>query len=119
MSTKTKKTNEKSNQKWSSVRIGSETKIAVEKVLKSANNKTVGRKIKPDEILCFAINLIEADHIKRLQDSSLTNEDYKELLRQFYIETRGKISKDEFIGFLMSDDFPGFKLEYLEKQKSA
>lgn len=113
------KTNEKNKQIWNSVRISLETKNAAEKILKSANNKKAGRKIKMDEVLCFAIGLIESDHIKKLQDSSLTFEDHKELMRQFYCETRSKISKDEFIGFLMSDDFPLFKKEYLEKQKSA
>lgn len=114
----TKKQQPKSSN-WSSIRISSETKNAAEKILGLANNKKAGRKIKTDEILSFALDLIENDHIKKLQDSSLTNEDHKELMRQYYCETRGKVSKDEFIGFLMSDDFPKFKMEYLEKQKLA
>lgn len=88
------KTNEKSKQTWNSVRISLETKNAAEKILRSANNKNAGRKIKIDEILCFAINLVENDHIKKLQDSSLTFEDHKELMLFIYLTTPPDVSAD-------------------------
>jgi len=117
-----KQTSKKQPQKlsnWHSIRITSETKSAAEKILKIANNKKAGRKIKLDEILQLAIQSLDDSHIKELQNSSLSNEDHTEFMRQYYIDTRGKIGRDQFLGFLISNDFPAFKAEYLEKQKLA
>lgn len=91
------------------IRLGSK-KVAVG-LLAEANNKKRGRKIKLDELVELALGLVTSEHLKRLQEDSMTNEDRKEILRQKYIEMRGPISKDEFTGFMMSQDFAGFVAE--------
>ena len=76
-----------------------------EKLLGLANKKKIGRKIKLDHVLAIALDLVTEDHVRRMQDQSLSNEDQKEQLRQRYIEIRGPISRDDFIGFMLTKDF--------------
>ena len=78
------------------------------------NKKEIGRKVRVDALLDLALNLVTAEHIKMLQDHSLTNEDRKEILRQQYVATRGPISKDEFTGFMMTAAF----YEFLKEQQA-
>ena len=100
---------------WCTVRVSSETRKMGESLLKVANEKTSGRKVKLDEILQSALALVQPRHIEVLQERSLTNEDRKEILRQKYIAARGLISKDEFTGFMMTSDF----IEFLKETDSV
>ncbi len=108
MQTKTTKTAAKQVNKLKSIRVQVETQKKAERLLAVANKKRAGRKIKPDQLLNFALDLVTEDHLHALQEQSLTHEDRKELLRQKYIETRGPISKDEFLGFMMTAAFLEF-----------
>jgi hypothetical protein len=96
---------------WVSIRVSSETRKLAEGILKTANEKETGRKIKLDEVLQTGLALVQQEHIKTLQENSLTNEDRKEILRQRYISIRGPISKDEFTGFMMTAEFAEFLVE--------
>lgn len=96
---------------WCSVRVSSETRKLAEGILKTANDKETGRKIKLDEVLQAGLALIQNEHIRTLQEDSLTNEDRKEILRQKYIAVRGAISRDEFTGFMMTAAFHEFLKE--------
>jgi hypothetical protein len=83
---------------WCTVRVSSETRKLAEGIVKTANEKPTGKKIKLDEVLQMGLGLIQQGHIEKLQENSLTHEDRKEILRQKYIAVRGPISKDEFTG---------------------
>jgi Rps23 Pro-64 3,4-dihydroxylase Tpa1-like proline 4-hydroxylase len=111
MESKGTKTNLKLNQKPKSIRINSEVQKKVERLLLSANKKKAGRKIKVDQLLSLALDLVSDEHIKKLQEQSLSNEDRKEQLRQRYIEIRGPISRDEFTGFMLTKEFSEFLAE--------
>ncbi len=101
----------KRSSKFSSIRISRDTRRKLENILLIANKKAIGRKIKIEQALNLAIELVEEKHIKELQNRSMTNEDRKELLRQKYVELRGSISKDEFTGFMMKSEFLEFVKE--------
>lgn len=105
MENKTVKTNTKINAKNKSVRISLENQKKAEKVLVAANKKKLGRKVKLDHVLAIALELLTDEHIRKLQDQSLSNEDRKEQLRQRYIIARGPISRDEFTGFMLTKEF--------------
>ncbi len=96
---------------WCTVRVSSDTRKAAEAILKIANEKPNGRKIKLHEVIQAGLELIQSRHIQELQEKSLTHEDRKEILRQKYIATRGPISKDEFTGFMMTAEFATFLTE--------
>lgn len=105
MENKTAKPTIKLNQKLKSIRISLENQKKVEKILALANKKKLGRKIKIDHVLAVALDLVIEEHIRKMQDQSLSNEDRKEQLRQRYIELRGPISRDEFVGFMLTQEF--------------
>lgn len=94
------------------MRVRTSTKKAASALLEKANDKKYGRKIKLDELVEIALTFVTAEHIKVLQENSMTNEDRKEILRQRYIASRGPISRDEFTGFMMSAAF----MEFLAQQ---
>lgn len=111
METKAVKSNLKMSTKNKSIRISIENQKKAEKLLAVANKKKIGRKIKLDHVLAIALDLVTEDHVKKMQDQSLSNEDRKEQLRQRYIETRGPISRDEFTGFMLTKEFFAFVAE--------
>jgi hypothetical protein len=107
METKSIKTKTKKN-KSHSIRVANENRKWIDEILKTANKKEQGRSIKIDDLLSLLREKVQASDIELLQDQSLTNEDRREILRQKYIETRGHISKDSFLGFLASAEFSRF-----------
>ncbi len=102
------KSQSKSQSKFASIRISRETQKRLDRVLALTNKKTMGRKIRADQVLSLAVELIAEEHIKMLQGRSLTNEDRMEALRQKFIETRGAISKDQWLGFAMTAELSVF-----------
>ncbi len=70
--------------------------------LTKANKKDFGRRIKPDDLLSVALSLIEAHHIKELQEKSLSNADRLDRDYRSYVQKNGPISKDEYLGLLLS-----------------
>ncbi len=101
--------------KWASIRIGRDTQKKLERLLLAANRKSEGRKVRVDQLLDLAADIIADEHIKTLQEQSLTNEDRKEQMRQFYTETRGPISRLEYTGFTMKREY----FEFLEQYEVA
>lgn len=101
----------KKNAGFCSVRIRMTAKDRAKALLLAANKKKSGRKVKFDELVELAIGLVSDEHIKMLQERSLTNEDRMDQLRQRYVETRGPISEDQFIGFMLTADFHDFVKE--------
>ena len=108
MENKTAKANTKISAKNKSVRISMENQKKAERILANANKKKLGRKIKLDHLLAIVLDLVTDEHIRKLQDQSLSNKDRKEQLRQRYIIARGPISRDEFTGFMLTKEFYEF-----------
>jgi Rps23 Pro-64 3,4-dihydroxylase Tpa1-like proline 4-hydroxylase len=104
--------------KLASIRIKVSAKKTATSLLNEANLKKQGRKIKLDQLIELAMSLITPEHIKMLQEQSLTNEDRKEILRQKYVSIRGPISKDEFTGFIMTAEFHDFLREQSSRSDS-
>lgn len=65
------------------------------------NKKSYGRKIRDCEILSLAIRQINDDHIKQLQNSTMTEKDLLKIAHDDYQKLNGKISLDQFIGKLI------------------
>lgn len=105
MENKSSKTNSKVAQKQKSIRINPENQKKAKDILASANKKKAGRTVKIDHLLSMALDLVADEHIKKLQDQSLTHEDRKELLRQKWAELHGPISKDDFTGVTLTKEF--------------
>lgn len=115
METKKTKSKNKNNSKSKSVRIGEQVEAKLKNILHAANADKKMRKVKPDMVFNLVLDMVKESHIKTLQELLMTPDDRKELMRQFYIETRGPISKLEYTGFTMKREY----FEFLEQYEVA
>ena len=97
------------NDNYSTIRITTDARKLGEAILQKINKKERGRKVYWDDLLKVALTLIEANHIRILQNDSLSFEDQKELWREVYSKKVKKVSPDEFTGLLLSGEFLKFK----------
>lgn len=88
----------------STIKISKETKRELNKILVKVNKKDFGKRIRGEKIILLALQQINETHIKELQNSTLSNEDKLEMKYREYISQNGNISKDEFIGKLLSGE---------------
>ena len=85
----------------SPIRVKQSTKSKLDDFVRRANKQRVGRKIKPDDVICFSLDLLDDNHVDQICNKSLTNKDRMEMLyRKVSKEKRG-ISRDEFFGMLL------------------
>ena len=92
----------KSSSNSYSVRVTKDGQKKLTQLLNKANKKDYGKKIKGYQLLELGLSLISDSHIKKLQEGSLSNADQLEILYREHIKKNGKISKDEFIGLLLT-----------------
>ncbi|MFN3698345.1 MAG: hypothetical protein ACK4VO_12980 [Pseudobdellovibrio sp.] len=69
-----------------------------------ANKKTFGRKVKDTEIISAALRLISSEHIKELQELTLSERDRLAMAHEEFQKANGKISLDQFIGKLLKGE---------------
>ncbi len=82
------------------IRVSKEIRKDIARLLETINKKQFGKKIKVAQLIELAIKLINDDHIKELQQTSLTNADKIEMQYRDYVRQNGPISKDEYMGKL-------------------
>ena len=70
-------------------------------IKEKANKKSFGRKVRDSEIIGRALSLIEHQHIKELQEATLSQRDRLSMAHEEYVKEHGKITVDEFIGKLL------------------
>lgn len=95
-----------------SIRIRKAEHEVIDAIMKKANNKNIGKKIVPSDLLAILLRSVSDNQIKQLQLSSVRHTDRKKLYREIYVEKHGATTDDEFEGFVMSSDFPKFKKEH-------
>jgi hypothetical protein len=93
-----KKAKPKTKSNVTVLRVLHDTRKKIMGEVAKANKKELGRKIRSDDILALAISLIEPQHIKKLQEASLSNADRLEREYRAYIVKNGPISKDAYLG---------------------
>ena len=112
MDAKVNKTENQNSTESCGVRITAEAKQRAEHLLKMANQKERGRKIKMPELIALALELVTEKEIQRLQRSSWTKHDEMEAWRSIYARKYGEVSREMFLGFLMSGEWPVFMKEH-------
>ena len=100
--TPTAQTSKKTKLKTDSLRVKRETKKKIQTEVAVINRKDFGRLVTPDEYVALAITLIKPEHLEQLKERSLSNKDRLEKRYHDYCAANGKVSKDEFIGVLLS-----------------
>ena len=101
--------------KWQNARLKVETKNKADAILKKANQKKSGRRIKLDQLISLSLDKINDSDILMLQNQSLTAHDHLENMRSFYIKSHGNITPKEFTTFTMSLEYIDFLKSYHEK----
>lgn len=76
---------------------GRTLKLLKEKI----NKKSYGRSIRDTEIISLALTLVSAEHIQKLQDSTLNEQDHLRIAHEDYVKVNGKITLNQFIGLLI------------------
>ncbi len=84
------------------LRVRRETKKRIQSELAALNKKDFGRQITADDYVALAITLVQPAHLQGLRERSLSNKDRLEQKYQEYCAQHGKVSKDEFLGVLLS-----------------
>ena len=74
----------------------------LDQILEEANNKDLGSKVKPESVLALALMLVKKDDIEKLKAATLTNTDKLELRYREHVKKHGPITKDDFLGCVLS-----------------
>lgn len=83
------------------VRLKRGTKAKLDDFLRRANKKEAGKRIKPDDLVGFSLDLLTDDHLDQICDRSLTNKDRLEMLFKKVAKERRGTTRDEFLGMLL------------------
>ncbi|MGE0175142.1 MAG: hypothetical protein AB7T49_20270 [Oligoflexales bacterium] len=84
------------------LRVRRETKKRIQVELAKINKKDFGRKVRCDQLIATALALLTEIHIKELQQGSMTNADRLEIQYRDHVKRHGAMSKDEFLGMILS-----------------
>jgi hypothetical protein len=82
--------------------------------LAKANKKDFGRKLRAEDLIAVAITLVQPEHIKQLQEATLSNADRLEQQYKDYVAKHGNLSKDAFIGKLLNAEVALGKVEQVQ-----
>ncbi len=118
MQKKTIKTQNQNKSLWQNARLHIETKKKADAILKKANQKKSGRRIKLDQLISLSLGKINDSDIIMLQNQSLTAHDHFENMRSFYIKQKGQITSKDFTSFTMSLEYIDFLNLTINKSKT-
>ena len=90
----------------SPIRVKRTTFEKMTSLLAQVNKKELGRKVRSDDLVGFALALVTEAHVKELQDGSLSNHDRFEAMYKDHVAKKGPISKDAFLGLFLNRKAP-------------
>ncbi len=85
-----------------SLRVKRETKKRIQAELAKVNKKDFGKKVRCDELIGTALSLLTDQHLRALQDGSMTNADRLEIQYRDYVKKHGATTKDDFLGHILA-----------------
>ena len=85
----------------SAIRLKQQTRDDLDLVLTKVNTKELGKKLHPDDVIDYALKLVKDEHISRIRDSSLSNEDRLEIIFRQHQRKKRSLTKDDFVGMLL------------------
>ena len=84
------------------IRIRTKTKLKLEQLLQQANKHRCGRRVKADDLMSYALELLTEQHLAKICEGTLTNKDRLELLYSKVSKEQRGLSRDEFLGMLLA-----------------
>jgi len=85
----------------SAIRLKQQTRDELDRVLTKVNTKELGKKLHPDDVIGYALKLVKDEHIPRIRDLSLSNEDRLEIIFRQHQRKKRSLTKDDFVGMLL------------------
>jgi hypothetical protein len=89
---------------FGSVRVKQATRDRILEAVDRLNQKELGRKVTPDDVVSLAVTLLKSEHFEEIQDTTLSHFDRLARNHQTYVKEHGEISKDEYLGKILSGE---------------
>ena len=89
---------------FASVRVKTETRDRVLAVVDRLNEKELGRKVIPDDVIALAVTLLKSEHLEQIQGATLSNFDRLESDYREFVRKNPGVSKDEYLGKRISGE---------------
>jgi hypothetical protein len=86
------------------IRLTADTDQKMLQLLTRINDKEAGRKIRANDLISLALDLVQTEHITKLQESSLTNYDRFEMIYKSCSSKDKTLTKDQLLGQILSGD---------------
>ena len=86
----------------SPVRISPKTRVKLDQLLRQANKDRLGRRVKPDDVMAFALGLVTDEHLAAICDNTMSNKDRMEALFRRMAKERRGFTREDFFGLLLS-----------------
>ena len=84
------------------IRIHKATARTLKSLVTKTNKKSLGKRIKADQIIAKALTLLTDIHLEEIKEASYEGKDHFEIKFRKYCERHGSISKDEFLKKLLA-----------------
>lgn len=115
---KSKKTKPAKKAQTDAVRVRKEEKKVLLSFIREANKKAFGRRIKAADVIAKSLRLLGKEHIKELQEESISPTDRFEMDFREYCKKNGNVSKNEFIAEFVYKKSDNLKSEVVTNSPS-
>lgn len=88
------------------IRVHKTTAKNLKTILLKLNKKSLGRKVKHDDLIQKSLTLLNDEHLEEIKQSTLSNSDRLDMAYQEFCKKNGQISKDEYFGLLLKQNSP-------------
>lgn len=100
------------------IRIHKSTAKQLRTIATKCNRKSHGRKVKADDIITTALELLTDDHLEKIKQATYSSSDQLDIEFKNFCKDQGAISKDEFLRFLLSRALPQVPSESRNQNQS-
>lgn len=83
------------------VRISAQGKGKLNALIGLINKDRIGRRVKPDDLMCDSLDLLTDEHLQEIGARLLTNKERMEILYSKLSKTKRGLTRDAFLGMLL------------------
>ena len=85
----------------SPVRLRAQSRAKLDALVARINEDRAGRRVKPDDLICYSLDLLTEQHLQEIGARLLSNKERIEILYSKLSKTKRGLSRDEFFGMLL------------------
>jgi len=83
------------------VRLRAQSRAKLDALVARINEDRAGRRVKPDDLICYSLDLLTEQHLQEIGARLLSNKERIEILYSKLSKTKRGLSRDEFFGMLL------------------